>query len=66
MAMIVLVCGIVVFVLSVMLFWKLLPTDGRVHRLIGTEYEPYLAVSVVFGAAVGLTLGLAGIVEMMG
>ena len=46
--------GASIIVASVMLFWRMLPRDGKVHRVVGTFWEPYLVITFVGGAVVGL------------
>ena len=48
--------GAGVFGLTVLLFWQILPRNGKVHPLIGTQWEPYVALLFVagFGAGVGM------------
>jgi hypothetical protein len=38
------------------LFWRTLPRNGKMHRLVGTEWEPYFAIAFVGGAALGVGL----------
>ena len=36
-----LLSGIVSFIITAGLFWHCLPRDGKMHRFVGTELEPY-------------------------
>lgn len=45
------------------LFWRILPRNGRVHPLVGTEWEPYFAILFVGGAALGVGLMAVWAVE---
>ena len=48
--------GAGIFGLTALLFWQILPRNGKVHPLIGTPWEPYVALLFVggFGAGVGM------------
>ena len=46
--------GACILVASVMLFWRLLPRDGKVHRVVGTLWEPYLVITFLIGTIFGL------------
>jgi hypothetical protein len=46
--------GLGILSVTAFLFWKILPRDGKVHRLVGTEWEPYFAISFVGAAALGI------------
>ena len=61
-----LLVGLAVFIVTAVAFWYCLPRRGKVHRFVGTEFEPY--VGVVFCAAVALacTLMLSGAIALAG
>ena len=42
--------------LTALLFWRILPRNGKVHPLVGTPWEPYVALLFVggFGAGAGM------------
>ena len=44
-----------IFILSgtAFLFWVSLPRNGKLHRLIGTAWEPYFAILFVLGTGLG-------------
>ena len=46
------------FGLTTLLFWRILPRNGKVHPLVGTRWEPYIALLFVggFGAGVGMIM----------
>lgn len=46
--------GAGIVVASVMLFWQILPSNGKVHRVVGTFWEPYVTITFVGGAVLGL------------
>lgn len=64
--MVSLISGVGVIGLTGMALAALLPRGGRAHRFVGTEVEPYIAVAVTACVALGLTLMLSGIIELMG
>jgi hypothetical protein len=45
--------GLAVWVITGTLFWYSLPRHGKVHRFVGTELEPYVAVAFCAGVALG-------------
>jgi hypothetical protein len=45
--------GIAVLVVTAATFWYCLPRNGKMHRFVGTEFEPYVAVALVCGVAMG-------------
>jgi Zn-dependent protease with chaperone function len=55
-----LVAGLGVWLLTALLFWVLLPRGGRPHRLVNTEFEPYVAVILTGLIALGFTMILSG------
>ena len=60
------VIGILVLVLTVVLFLALLPRGGRTHRFVGTELEPYVAVLLTAMIALSFTMILAGVLQAVG
>jgi len=40
-----LIGGVIVFVLTAIVFWYCLPRDGKLHRFVDTEWEPYVGVA---------------------
>ena len=61
-----LIAGIAVLVVTVGVFMVLLPRGGKLHRFVGTEAEPYVAVAITAGVALSLTLTLSGILGLIG
>ena len=50
------IIGIGILLATLLSFWRVLPRNGKVHRLVGTQWEPYFAI--VFVGGVGLGVGL--------
>lgn len=46
-----LIVGLVVFAITAGLFVYCLPRGGKMHRFVGTEFEPYVAVAFTAGGA---------------
>jgi len=46
--------GVAILVATGYLFWRILPKNGKVHRLVGTEWEPYFVIAFVSAAALGI------------
>ncbi|HVY42036.1 MAG TPA: hypothetical protein VG966_03335 [Hyphomicrobiaceae bacterium] len=61
-----LVSGIVVLLLTGLVFAYMMPRGGRLYRFAGTEVEPYVAVAFTASVALGLTLMLSGVIELIG
>jgi hypothetical protein len=58
-----LLSGIVVTVATAALFWTVLPTDGKPHRLATAPYiETALPLTVTCGLVLGVGLIIAGVV----
>jgi hypothetical protein len=64
--MLLLIAGIVVFVITGVVFAALLPRGGVRHRWVETELEPYISVAICAGVALGFTMTLSGILNLMG
>jgi hypothetical protein len=61
-----LIIGAVVFVLTAIVFWYCLPRDGKTHRLVGTEWEPYVGVAFCSAVALSFTMMLSGVFNIVG
>jgi hypothetical protein len=61
-----LIGGVIVFVLTAIVFWYCLPRDGKLHRFVDTEWEPYVGVAFCSAVALGLTLMLSGVLNLLG
>jgi hypothetical protein len=46
--------GIAILALTGYLFWRVLPKNGKLHPLVGTEWEPYFVIVFVGAAALGV------------
>lgn len=57
--------GAGIFGLTAFLFWRVLPRDGRIHPLVGTQWEPYFAILFVGGAALGVGMVAAWMVDWL-
>jgi hypothetical protein len=64
--MLLMVAGIAVLVLTALTFVALLPRGGRVYRLAGTEFEPYVGVAFTAAVALGCTMTLSGAINYFG
>jgi hypothetical protein len=64
--MIIALVGACVLALTSVIFWYCLPRHGTVHRFVGTELEPYVGVAFCSGIALGFTMLLAGILDLIG
>ncbi|HWP26794.1 MAG TPA: hypothetical protein VNL39_10675 [Xanthobacteraceae bacterium] len=58
--------GVLVLVLTGVAFLALLPRGGKVHRWANTELEPYISVAICAGVALGFTMVLSGVINLMG
>ena len=47
------VLGLVVFVASGAAFWWALPKGDKLMPLVGTVWEPYVAIAITMGAILG-------------
>jgi hypothetical protein len=63
--MVSLVSGIVVIFATAISFWAFMPRGGRTHRFVDTELEPYVAVLFTACVALGLTLMLSGVLDLL-
>ena len=64
--MVLLISGVSVFVLTAIVFWYCLPRDGKLHRFVDTEWEPYVGVAFCSAVALGLTMMLSGVLNLVG
>ncbi len=58
--------GIVVLVVTVVVFIAMLPRGGKTHRFVDTEWEPYVGVAFCSATALGVTMMLSGVLNMIG
>jgi hypothetical protein len=59
-----LVAGAAVFVVTGVVFWMCLPRGGKTHRLVDTEWEPYVGVAFCSAIALALTMLLSGALDL--
>ncbi len=52
--------GVTVMAVTLFVFWKCLPRDGKMHRFVGTEWEPYIGVAFCSAFALSFTMMLSG------
>ena len=64
--MINLLAGTVILVVTAIVFWYCLPRDGKMHRFVGTELEPYVGVAFCSAIALSFTMILSGVINMAG
>ena len=58
--------GVVVLGGTGALFCYCLPRAGKTHRFVGTEWEPYVGIVFCAGLALGFTMVLAGLLDVLG
>jgi hypothetical protein len=63
--MLLLIAGIAVLAIVVFIFWSALPRDGRKYRFADTAWEPYVGVALTGGIALGMSLLLTGVFNLM-
>ena len=59
-----LIGGFVIFVVTAIVFWYCLPRDGKMHRFVGTEFEPYVGVAFCSAIALSFTMILSGAINI--
>lgn len=64
--MIHLIGGLAVLAGGAFAFGICLPRNGVPHRLVGTAWEPYVAVAFCAAAALSASLGLSGAIDLIG
>ena len=64
--MVLLISGLVVLVITVAVFWALLPRGEQRHRWVDTEWEPYISVALCSGVALAFTMTLSGMLNLLG
>jgi hypothetical protein len=64
--MVLLVSGLAVFIVTALVFAALLPRGGKLHRWVNTELEPYISVAICAGVALGFTMTLSGVLDLIG
>jgi hypothetical protein len=64
--MFLMLAGIAVMIVTGIVFWLFLPRGGKVHRFVGTEWEPYIGVAFCTAVALGCTMMLSGALSVAG
>ncbi len=64
--MLLVIIGLSVLILALLTFLALLPRGGRLHRWANTEVEPYISVAICAGVALGFTMMLSGVINLLG
>ena len=60
------IAGLVVFLVTAVSFWMLLPNGEKLHRWADTGWEPYVSVAICAGVALGFTMTLSGVLNLLG
>lgn len=63
--MTVLIAGVAVLIITGILFWYCMPRGGKTHRFVGTELEPYVGVAFCSAIALGMTMTLSAILDLV-
>ena len=58
--------GATVMIVTVLVFWKCLPRDGKNAFFVGTEWEPYIGVAFCSAFALSFTMMLSGLIDSFG
>ena len=61
----IMVAGFATLALTIVLFVMLLPRQGRTHRFVDTELEPYIAVGLTSLVALSFTMILSGMLNYL-
>ena len=64
--MLLLAAGICVIGVVGFIFWSALPREGRKYRFADTAWEPYVGVALTAGIALGFSLILSGVFNLIG
>ena len=55
--------GVGILFATGIVFWWCLPRGGKTHRFVGTELEPYVAVAICSGVALGFCIILTAVLN---
>ena len=61
-----LIGGVIVFILTAIVFWYCLPRGGKPYRFADTEWEPYVGVAFCSAVALSCTMMLSGVLNLAG
>jgi hypothetical protein len=64
--MIVLLAGIALLVITVAIFFTLLPRNGETYRFAGSPWEPYVGVGLTCGIAISMAMTISGALNVFG
>jgi hypothetical protein len=64
--MLVMLTGVAILIATAIVFWFCLPRDGKMHRLVGTAWEAYVAVAFCTAVALGFTMLVSGAINLAG
>ncbi len=64
--MVLLIIGAVVLAITAVVFWMCLPRNGVPHRLVGTAWEPYVAVAFCAAVALSVSMMLSAAIDLIG
>jgi len=57
--------GLGILLVTIFLFWRALPRNGKTHFLVGTQWEPYFVIVFVGGTALGIGMMLVWTVDQL-
>ena len=55
--------GLLTFAASIAAFWWALPRNGKLMPLVGTVWEPYVAIAITMGTILGFGAVAVSIVD---
>jgi hypothetical protein len=61
-----LIGGVIVFILTAIVFWSCLPRGDKIYRFADTEWEPYVGVAFCSAVALSCTMMLSGVLNLVG
>lgn len=64
--MILLIAGLAVLLVTGLLFWMCLPRGDQLYRFANTEWEPYIGVAFTAAVALGFTMILSSVLDLLG
>jgi hypothetical protein len=64
--MVLLIIGVFLLAITAVVFWMCLPRNGVPHRLVGTAWEPYIAVAFCAAVALSVSMMLSGALALVG
>jgi len=61
-----LISGVIILVLTAIMFWYCLPRGSETYRFADTEWEPYVGVAFCSAVALSCTMMLSGVLNLSG